>query len=310
MRREDPLVRCGQWLLEKDLHTIGPSLVFIILPVFFIPLIGLCSSVVSIMVALLTLSKGAKKGLILLAWLVLPLLAVLYLHRLSVEYTLFANCVIIWLLASLLRAYRSWRLLLDTSVVIGFLLICLFHYLQPNLPQFWEGVWRAYFSSASSVSGMPISTEDINRTVQFLAPISTGLHFLNALITIFISMMIARYWQSLMYRPGAFQKELVQIRGDKLLLIGWLVVLSLGLYFKLGFLVDSTPLFLIPFAFVGLSVIHSYLLTKLKATQGVIILVYFVCLLFLSLAIMLFTVVGLLDLFLNFRQRMISVIKK
>ena len=114
--------------------------------------------------------------------------------------------------------------------------------------------------------------------------------------------MIGRYWQSMLFRPGAFAKEFQQLSFNYIILVVLLAIIVLGPVLKVGFASDMLFLFFLPFTFSGLSAVYFLLTQKLKASQLTLLLLCLVCLVFMAFAMVIFTFIGFVDVLAHFRQ--------
>ena len=297
----------GHWLLAHYYRPAAIALGFIILPVLFSPLLQLSSVVVSVIVAFVTLSKGAKQGVALLAWLILPMVAMLYLHRISFEYLLFVRCVAVWALASLLRGFSSWRLLLEASLAIGVIIVLVVHWVYPDIAQFWSAKFQIMINEVNP----SVNTNELKLFFDMIAPYWTGLYLYTLLILAFLELMLARCWQSMLFRPGAFSTELINIRSSYFFMLALLLLFVLGEVFKIRVALDSLPIFFFPFVVIGLSVFHGYLVKRFKDNIPMYYVCYLVCVIFMSVAILLLTMIGLVNSIIHCCEQLVAkIIKK
>ena len=292
----------GKWLLAKDFNAILVALVAMLLPLFVST--GLGSLVVSVVVALVTLSKGSRSGLILLVWLVLPTLALLWLGKIGIEDSLFIHCVLIWLLASVLRSQGSWRLIFEVAVVISILIIVVFHVLYPDLANRWREILSPALHAFLDETNIALSAHEISRVLDYWVPVASGLLASKSLLLVIAELMLARYWQSALFRPGAFYKEFLRIKTGRPLVYVLLLAIVLSL-FKIAVIIDCLPVLVLPLVFSGLSVFHGWLSVTIKSAL-VLLFFYIIALFLMQFVILFLAIVGFVDVWVDFRRRFLT----
>ena len=121
---------------------------------------------------------------------------------------------------------------------------------------------------------------------------------MHMLMAVFL-LILARWWQALMYNPGGFQKEFHEFRlqpSVAMLLVGLFLLASLGGTVLTGWILY----FVIPLAIAGVALVHG--LVGIKRLSR-LFLVAFYLLLPSPLAVQLLSVAALLDSFYDFRRR-------
>ena len=249
------------------------------------PLISLPGGfLASILVGFITLCRGAKAGLFILAWVALPAVALMYLHRFGVFDVLLLRCVLVWLFATVLAKYASWRLVLELAVVIGFVAVVGLHLFISDPHGWWVNQLTTYVSEMSKVTSWKLSATETQHLIQRFAPIATGITAFVMLFGTWLLLLLARWWQTTLFEPGALRKEFLQIRMSRGLALIALAVI-VGALMKLSFVIDFFPVLLLPFMVSGLSFLH-FIVTLKKGLVLLLILVY-VGLLFLPFYIVL-----------------------
>src|SRR5262249_104294 len=129
------LAKIGTYLIHRRYQTIGIAFVAALLP-----FLGLATAWISILlIALVTLIKGAKEGFLVMIWVALPALA-LFIDgdsSLLIDMIVF-RVVVVWLLALLLRYRASWALTLQSVALLSSLIIAILHLHHPNIAGWWE----------------------------------------------------------------------------------------------------------------------------------------------------------------------------
>jgi hypothetical protein len=281
----------ANYLLRKRINAIWVLLVLCLLP----PMIA---SLASIILGLVTLNKGAKEGFILLLWAVLPFVVQAYVHKvLWLALVPFFGFAGLWLGAIVLRAYGSWTVLLRYFGLLSVLAVVLAHVLHPGLTEFWAAHIFAYMQEMTELVPNATVTKQQAMTI---ATVATGFQVLLFMVSVSFKLMMARWWQALIFNPGGLRKELYGIRLDNIV-IGLFFVLVVAVLLKSVVAVDAIiPLFGVLLA-VGLSLLHSTL-GRAKYGFGLLVLFYLIAIIFpyILVAPMLAAVV---DRWFNFRSR-------
>ncbi len=202
-------------------------------------------------VALVTLRKGPGEGGFLLAWAVLPASFMLGVFGDPGPLGLILGTSA---LAVTLRWTVSLQLTLCASSAVGVITGLGMLWLGENYLQMLEGFFAEFFASLSQQleqqGGQPVA----------LAPPSIGtiaglLGLMNAMSCI-LCLLLARWWQALLYNPGGFKAEFHGLRYTPVV-AGILVLLVLGVS-SLG--LEYRPwavIFALPLSIAGLGLVHA-----------------------------------------------------
>ena len=198
-------------------------------------------------IALVILRKGPAQGSRILAWTMLPALVLVLVGDTGPVTTLLGTT----LAATVLRMTASWPYSLVAAVVSG---------LVTGLLMLTAG--RAYIDEIIRVLGEALSQVASQQAPHGVVQIATpdamqvaALLGLGNALTVIVCLLLARWWQAMLYNPGGFRAEFHSLKlspplAVALLAIG-LTVSSLGGGYRLWAL-----LFALPFVFSGLALIH------------------------------------------------------
>ena len=230
--------------------------------VSLIPVLGMVSVLSGAAVALVTLRHGAKQGLMILLGASLIISIFMYfIFGTMVLGLMFA--LLLWLpllgLALVLRSNSSWSMLLDAVAAMGIAGIALFYLLIGDPSQFWQMALGKILELMSSQGGM-VEMGQIEQQIPAMAEWMTGMLAAALVMGLVLSMMLARWWQSLLFNPGGFQQEFYALRQSKIAAFTALVILTLSL-FDLGvvsnFAGDVMITVVVVYSIVGLALIHA-----------------------------------------------------
>jgi uncharacterized protein YybS (DUF2232 family) len=133
----------------------------------------------------------------------------------------------------------------------------------------------------------------------------TGILAAALSLQLILSLLLARWWQSLLYNPGGFQREFHAFRLHRLTSIAGLLALALLLLPFLPMTNFFGYLGLLLFAVLflqGLAVIHA-ILARAGARTAWLVGLYLLLLLLPPQTVLVLAVVGLLDISIDFRAR-------
>lgn len=241
--------------------------------------------------ALVLLRRGITDATGILAWAALPAFFWWYMGEPSTLLVLLGTLV----LAQILRATTSWSHVLLASVVLGagFALV-----LGQVHAELIGTLANELGKVLTQFNGSAQSGDELDRLPEALVPILTGVMASSLQLVCLLCLMLARYWQALLYNPGGFASEFRALRLSPavalLLLTGALLAPQLG--------VGATmfgPLCSVPLLVAGVALGHG--LVALKRLSGAwLVALYLTTLLFGNLICLL----AVLDSLFDFRGRL------
>lgn len=264
-----------------------------------IPFLGWVSDVI---VVLVTLRKGAKEGGIVLLWMILPtaVLAIVGYPDLW-WYDIIAGSLVTYLLALVLRETNSWAWVLQVGMVFGLIGVMLVHLWVPNVPQLLSKGLVGYLLGMEKYFGLEVDVASTQQLAQQIAKYALGLQATLMLLVDLFNVVIARWWQSMLYNPQGLSTELRTIRLSSLA-IGLVVLALVGGIAGLSFMQDSLPVLILPFVLAGLSLMH-YLARFAKVSNYWLIGFYVLLILFFPYLAAALVLAAVVDCWLNLRQR-------
>lgn len=220
-------------------------------------------------VALVTLRKGGAQGSHVLFWAMCPAVVIAAMGDTGPATTLLG----VMLAALVLRHTASWQMALLAALASGVLTVLVMatigqHYVEEILRLLNDA-----FSQVASQSDNLSQTEGALPTVSQI----TGLLGLSNAFIVVVSLILARWWQSVLYNPGGFGVEFKALRLSPqltvLLIAIGLSVSMLGADYRLWAL-----LFVLPLVFSGIALVHA-LVEKRKLSSNWLVVFYISCLL-------------------------------
>ena len=209
-------------------------------------------------------------------------------------------CIVV--LAMLLRATRSWPVVLTAlPVIVGSWCLGLLFVAPEFVAQLLEQlqlVMSDFFARLNEQRAAqqqePVQMGAMPDSVQLL-----GMFGLMQVLTCTLSLMLARWWQSLLYNPGGFQQEFHVLRLDKMqvvALVAGLVLLSSSEQYQFW-----SWLFAVPLVLAGIALVHG-LVAQMGLAGQWLVLFYVALVLFAPLTPFVM-MMAIADSAVDFRQR-------
>jgi hypothetical protein len=258
-------------------------------------------------VALVTLRIGAQDGFVvtLLSAVACGLLAMLVqANAVPVVAATLLLWVPVWALAATLRASRSLSYTATLALLFGALLIA-FHYIQFSDPaEQWLKVLGPLAERLTQTQGLEL--EQSKQLLEAMSKWMTGMVAAAFYLQLMASLLLGRWWQSLLYNPGGFRDEFHQLRLPRtlaMLTTAVIVLLSMGTDFGRPLLDYLAMLLIMAYLLQGLAMAHG-LRAKLNANHGWLVGMYVLLIFGMHYMVLMLGTVGVFDAFLDFRARL------
>lgn len=292
--------RFGIYLLGDNRRSALIALVCALLPFFLVP----TGFFAPIIVGLVTLRKGIKAGLMVLAFILLPEVSLLIAKQFMLvqEYSILTvQCGLVFVSALLVRHTQSFPPVAAFLTLFGMGVVVLIHLLFPNVQHLWFKWYQQYLPPVRWLQIFHVSAGQAQMFIERLVHVATGLIFFIFAFGVFIQLMLARWWESNVGGTAVFQEEFSTLRVPfwVILVVGGITG---GLYWHPVWLVDLYPLAFFPFMLAGLSFLH-YLVGQKKERSFFLVLVYLALLLLTFVPAILLAILGFLDSCFDFRKR-------
>lgn len=308
------LQRVTNYLLKHRLRALALTF-FIALISTVLPVFGIISISIA---ALITLVRNAVEGAVFTAAATLPYLLSFFISdRINLPVVIWAGIgvavisnILTYVFAIMLRRKTSWSQLIQIGALFGVLVISVIHLADPDIADWWANQLQSFYpqasnalnliTDASSSKNQQLMLETINITKQY----ATGLMIAMVLFNAVLQLIVARWWQAVIFAPGSLRKELHNIRLSQL--AGILFVLSMGLaYWGNSVVLDIMPILYLLFAMAGLSLIHYSFGLIYSSTRWFWLAVLYITLIFsMPMSILFIAILGLLDIWLDLRKRL------
>lgn len=305
------LQRFSKYLLMHRWQTI--ALTFAIT---FIPVIGIFGILIA---AFVTLAKNITEGIYLTLAATLPYLISFYFTKTSepsisfmlwaaVGVAVFSNLLTL-ILAIMLRQKTSWSVLLQLTALFGVLVVSVIHLIYPDIATWWGTAIKSYYDQMQATAGLvktaalPAGNEAQGETIAITKQYATGLMVTAILFNAVAQLIVARWWQCIVFSKGSLQKELHRIRLNRL--TGFLFLISLFFsYLGNRVVLDIMPILYALFGVAGLSLVHYWFGHMKSQTAWIwLVLLYVVLIISFPMSVALIALLALADVWLDIRKR-------
>lgn len=232
-------------------------------------------------VVLVTLRKGWAEGVNLMLWACLPAVGWLVMVADPTPLVVIIGAM---LLALVLRTTVSWVSTLVVGAGIGLLISWSMPLLVPQLltPEVLQKL------------APNVGAEASEQTYQLLGNLLAGFFGAAHLLVILLSLILGRWWQSLLFNPGGFGEEFKQLILPPVVAIPAVLIAQFGGGIHPA-LVSWAPVIMVPLFFAGIALAHGVVSLKKMSAQWLV--------LFYLLVLLVGPYVALLDSLMNFRRR-------
>jgi len=248
-------------------------------------------------IGLVSLTKGTKEGVLIFLWVSLPLLL---LQQMSADNPLLmavtiASLGVMVIAAAVHSLMASWQwslvaiLVVSSMIAIGFSLL---------MGAYVDALVTAGQTMLSSIAQQQAG--EISLVVS--VPLVLGLIATILLFGCVMSLMLARWWQALLYNPGGFQKEFHSFSLDAkiavlLILIVGVVLFLPADYLLWAYLVGS------PLLFAGIALVH-HVTKQLNLGSQWLAFLYVGLIIFGKPVTLALVVIGLVDSLIDLRSKL------
>ncbi|WP_143247529.1 hypothetical protein [Agaribacterium haliotis] len=247
---------------------------------------------------LVTLRRGWQEGLIISLWASLPAFAGLWLGQVPVPMALASIAVFFvgFICCVVLRQSISWPLTLSAVALVSSAAAVLIAVSQPGLA---EDV-KSFFASLLQGGETQLAPELKALADGWNTVSSSGLIAYWIAVSTVIGLLLARWWQALLYNPGGFQQEFHSLRltPQVALLFSVLAIAATGAGSQYQF---WSGLCTLPLIFAGLGLLH-WLVAQKAWPVGALVGIY-LALLIIPVSALLVMLLALLDAVLDLRKK-------
>ena len=270
-------------------------------------LLSLASLLASAAISLPTLRRGGLEGLLLMLG-ALPLVALAGQLVMGDALQAIGFCLIMWipvvLVSLVLRETTQLSLSVMTAVGLGVISVMGFYAIVDDPTSFWDTQLLEAMKPMLAQSPESVDGDRLNLTVKMFSRFATGAIAAGSVLSVLISLLIARWWQASLYNPGGFRPEFLSLGLPKwasliliLILSGVLLGGDVGIFAANLML----PVFM-GFIVTGFAIIHA-VCGGSPSGRFWLIGVY-IALMFIAPMLLLIALLGVFDPWINIRKRL------
>lgn len=214
----------------------------------------------------------------LVAWLPAVALALVLRQRVRLDDTLLVACAVGW------------------AVVVG-------TYLFVEDPAgLWRDLLHRMMPPEAMATRFDLSAEAVRQIIDTMAPLMTGLVAMSVVFSAITSLLLARWWQSLLYNPGGFGREFRALRLGRTAAAATVGITALALFTTPAW-IDSLALVVASvYVFQGLAVAHG-VVKGLELGPGWLAALYIALLPLMPYVVFGLMIVGAVDSWADYRRR-------
>ncbi len=284
----------AQFIMRGRIQAIGITGLFGVVSIFVIPM-GYVSGAA---LGLVAMRKGDVEALLVLAGAgVLVLLAeAVTPARPGLNFPL---VVAIWLpvmvCSAVLRSSRSQGLVLLTIGIFAALFVLGMHLITDDVAAWWKHWLETAVSGIKGATLQGFEEDGILRLMNGLVAILYGS-------SLMITMILARWWQAILYNPGGFREEFHALRLPRMMLPTVVAGLLLAGLVSKDLLPDLFMVCVMIYFFQGLAIMHA-LTAMRRYGWGGLAPIYAALFFFPQYVLMGLALLGALDGIIDFRTR-------
>ena len=270
-------------------------------------LLSLASLLAAAALALPTLRRGIQDGAVVaLAALPIVALAGQLLMGSAVQAGGFA--LVIWvpvlLVAWVLRSTASLSSALLTTIGLGVISVIGFYLVIDDVAGFWNDQFQVILKPILEQQMQGATDAPIALTLELFSRYATGSIAAGSVLSVILSIFLARWWQAGLYNPGGFRTEFMALALNKWAALGLMGLIALialtGGELGVFFANLVIPVF-VGFMTAGFSVVHAFCGAHPSGRFWLIGL--YIALLFVTPLILLIALVGISDSWFDWRRR-------
>lgn len=263
------------------------------------------SIVSSATVALITLRRGASEGLVVLACACVVSALLGWMLFDNIRFTALYGLVLwlpIWIIAVILREGRHLSLAVELATFMGMILVVGYYLYNPDASMMWQGILDQIAIPLLQAPDMPIAR--VQQSLKILAQIMTGAVASGMVYSTLLGLFLGRWWQAMLYNPGGFRSEYLNLRVPTRLALLTIAVIGLA-FLDWGLVTEiarniAVLLFAL-YTVIGVAVLHA-VFSGMRAKRFAVPLLYLTLMLIPHTLIMV-AIIGLTDCWLDLRNK-------
>ena len=254
---------------------------------------------------LVTLRKGAREGLLVMAGCVVLFVSIALITTQSVGADLMILVVLwlmTWLLALVYRTMATPAWMINSVGFVGMAGVVGFYLAVADPAAFWLVLLEQHIKPVFVEQQLLANNEELDLLLNMLASVMTGGVAALVSVVLITSLLLARWWQAILYNPGGFRQEYYALRLGKGTAMVLIVLLLITLTARFAITTDMATVIWLLYFFQGMAVIHS-LIGMTGLSIGWLVSLYLLIIVMPNYASPVISGLGLVDTWFDFRRR-------
>lgn len=210
-----------------------------------------------------------------------------------------------WAPVAVVALVLRWRVRLDDALLLagamGWIVVLATYLALADPAGAWRGALLQAFPPERFAAEMQVSAEALRQVIDRMAPMMTGVLAASVVLGTVTSLLLARWWQAVLYNPGGFRQEFHGLRLGRVAAVVAAAVCAGALASGVPLLQALALTMVALYVFQGLAVVHGLIAARGMATGWLVGL--YVLGVILPLQVMSgLTLVGVVDAWADFRR--------
>ena len=254
---------------------------------------------------LVTMRKGGREGVLLLLGCItlFAVMSFLLTQVIRADLMILATLwLMVWCGALVYRFMSTPAWMINAVGVIGLCSVAGFYLVVSDPAAFWLVILEQHLKPIFVEQQMLSSDAELDQLLKLLAGVLTGGFAALICVLLIVSLLLARWWQAMLYNPGGFRQEFYQLRLGHITATVLIVLLIVSMVGRYAIFSDMATVLWLLFFFQGLAVVHG-LIGMTGLGIGWLVTLYMLLAIVPNYASPVVSGLGLVDTWFNFRRR-------
>ncbi|MEJ2760611.1 MAG: DUF2232 domain-containing protein [Gammaproteobacteria bacterium] len=290
----------GNYIMRGRLHAIGVVSVMTMLSLLLPPLTYVLSGAP---VGLVSLRRGARIGMQVILGSMVVMALLCYpagINPLLAPAFAVSVWAPVWLCAVILRLTESQGLLVMAAGALGAVFVVLMHLMVDDV----TGWWKSWFDTWVQNHMTPDAASRYHSLLDSAMPMMNAMMASGMVISLVLTVILARWWQAILYNPGGFKAEFYRLRLPRYLAAATFAVAVLSLVdvgLDKGLFRDLLAVLVFLYLFQGVAAVHRTVSAR-ELSSGWLVGMYVLLLLLPPQTALLIACVGMVDSWMGERK--------
>jgi hypothetical protein len=161
----------------------------------------------------------------------------------------------VWLCSGILRLTESQGLLVIAAGSLGAVFVVFMHLMLDDV----AGWWKTWFDAWAQNQLSQEAADQYKEMFASAMPLMNAMMATGLVISLILTVLLARWWQSVLYNPGGFRAEFYRLRLPRMVGVVTLVVMALALVqtgLDQDMFRDLVVILVFLFLFQGVATVH------------------------------------------------------